>query len=728
MKRLRQLPNGPAEDRGAALILVLIIVTVIGLSGAALLTFSDTSIRTTVALRDQAGNAYNADGAAQIALDNLRTGYGFESSALFTNDTNTTCFGPDDASGTRNLEDFYPAANGQNGSMPSSASVVCTADPATGINDTVPITSDNRPGQAILTLGQTSQDGINIKALGKPGDFAVKGAVSSNSNINVDHGTLQSTAAVTAFGGCSGSIVSTPSALCDTKKSLDDPDYPAGATEVPEYKAVPASCSGGVVKFDPGYYDDAMSLTALMAGNGPCGGSTWWFTPGTYYFDFHNVENPELYEGPAKSKGANTDEWSIGSGHLVAGTPTDSDGKILDSPGSSPTLPGSCQSPIKSITAKGVQFIFGGDSRLVLEGSADAEICGTYSTKRPPIAIYGVKSGNATTPTTLTGPGSGAGSGLKMSTVASLGKFKDPTGVGVRDEDAKSATWAPATATAKAPETSEITVSGYAPPTAIPAGSIVKSATVRVTHGNSSTYTKYGPSKDVLALTFTPTGGKPIPLSPKLNAGKGLNTDSFDIYGGGTSDFVKDVHDHGFTGAEMAFKATLFHSGIESLDAMQLDITYVTPAFRKQDTEDISDNCMTPPYGSKGSCAVLSTHESYKGAFYVQGTTYTPKAAIDLTLNNATQQVMRFGVISRSFWIKQNPSFSYPGPVIEVPDDTAGGNGSPVVFLTVYICPATTTDNCSAHSAKIAALRVKALIDDSTSTRRMKILSWSVQR
>jgi type II secretory pathway component PulK len=83
MKRLRQLQDAAAEDHGAALLLVLVIVTVISLAGAALLSFSDASIRATVGLRDQAGNAYNADGAAQVAINSLRTGYGFTSPALF---------------------------------------------------------------------------------------------------------------------------------------------------------------------------------------------------------------------------------------------------------------------------------------------------------------------------------------------------------------------------------------------------------------------------------------------------------------------------------------------------------------------------------------------------------------------------------------------------------------------------------------------------------------------
>lgn len=717
MKGPREFLDSSAEDRGAALVLVLIIVTVIGLAGAALLTFSDTSIRTTVALRDQAGNAYNADGAAQVAIENLRAGYGFENPALFDIANDTTCFGPDTSSGTLNLRDFYPAVNGRDGNAPSSASVVCTADPATGVNATdVKITAANRPAQAILTLGQTTdEDGINIKAQGKPGDFLVNGKVISNSNINVDKGTLQSSAAVTAFGGCSGSIASTPDALCDSKTTTDDPDYASEATAVPAYQAVPAdieeSCPKGVVTFNPGYYDDASALTALMSDKATCRGSTWWFTPGTYYFDFHNNDkDSDFYQGPLKNEVVNPDQWAIRSGHMVAGTPTDSKGNVIDSPGSSPTFPGSCQNPISSSTAKGVQFIFGGDSQLAVEGSADAEICGTYSAKRPPIAVFGVKSGEATT-TTLD-----KDAALKMSAVA---KTQDPfvTPTEIIEEDDKSATWVNSSDKAVS---ATITGAGYAHP--IPAGSIVKSAKLRVRHGNSSGYVSNGKAKDSLSVLFTPNGGPAMTLAPQLNTGVDLETELIDI----PPDFAKFVHDKGFTGATLAYTANLTRKGTESLDAIQIDISYVAPAFRSQDIATIGENCMTQlPYGSKGSCAVLSTPPSLKGSFYVQGTTYTPRAAIDLTLNNTTQQVLRFGVISRSLWITETGSFSFDGPVIEVPGDTTGGNGSPVVFLTVYVCPATTTSTCSTDASAAKALRVKARIDGTTPPAKVSILSWS---
>lgn len=733
MKRLRQLQGGVAEDRGAALLLVLVIVTVISLGGAALLSFSDASIATTVALRDQAGNAFNADSAAQVAINSLSTGYGFTSPALFNNAYNTTCFGPNISSGTLNLPGFYPATSG-NGTAPGSASVDCSADPATGVNGTVvPITGSNRPGQAILTLGRSAEDGINIKAL-SANPFSVKGAVKSNSNINVVSGTLQSTAAVTAFGACSGTIFSTPTKLCNTNTPLADPNYASEATlgtpanAVPIYQAVPAnisaSCPSNVVAFNPGYYDDAISLTALMTGNGTCGGSTWWFKPGTYYFDFHNNTNDsDVYKGSGTANSTSADQWAITRGHLVAGTPTDSNGNVIASPGASPTMPGSCQNPIKSASALGVQFIFGGDSQLALGGSADGEICGTYNATRPPIGVFGLKSGTATT-TTATGPGLGAGAGLKMSTVTSAGLFTNTTKA--IEQDGVSATWVKTTT---ASEGSTITVSGYAPPTAIPAGSIVNTATVRVTHGNTKKYV----APDKLTLTFTPKGvtGSPpasaITLTPTLPNKTSLVTDALDIYGGGTSVFDKFVHDNGFTGADMAYAATLTHKGTENLDDIQIDITYVTPAFRSEGINTIGSNCITQAYngGSGGGCAVLSTSAlaSFSGAFYVQGTTYTPIAAIDLTLNKATQQVLRVGVISRSLWITETGSFSYSAPVVEIPDDTTGGNSAPIVFLTVYACPATTTSSCSTDPGAIKALRVKARVNSVPPL--MTILSWS---
>jgi hypothetical protein len=739
MKRLRQLLDCPKEDRGAALILVLFVVTVIGLAGAALLTFSETSIRTTTALRDQAGKAYNADGAAQVAIDSLSTGYGFTSPALFRNATGSMCFGTH--GGTLNLEDFYPSSNGRDVSAASSASVVCEADPATGVNATVvPITSVppnvNRPLQAIMTLGAVAgEDGINVKPLsGTP--FKVD-TVKSNSTIKVVSGSMQSTGAVTAKTICTGTI--TPSATCSTGISPVDPGYAAETTVVPPYKPVPAdvlaSCPSGVVTFDPGYYDDAKALTTLMDSTGACAGSTWWFKPGTYYFDFHNNTNDvDVYRGAVTATGSAADQWGITSGNLVAGTPTNSNGNVIASPGASPVMPGSCQSPTRSITNEGVQFIFGGDSQLALGGAADAEICGTYSATRPPIGVYGVKTGTATQKV-LNGTGTADTSSLKMSDVVTPGLFTNPLNVIQQGDSTGSATWVKTTATL---QTSTITVTGYAPPSPIPAGSVVKSATIRVRHGNSPKYQ----TADRVALTFTPRGVAGSPAGPVITPTglryptNALQTiDSLVVQQSGnvaSTAFSQYVHENGFTGADMAFAATLAHAGTESLDAIQIDISYVTPAFRNEKIITISPNCISAIYtGATGTgCAVLSTSElvpsdpaPFTGAFYLQGTTYSPIAPVDLTLKNAAKPVLRFGVISRSLWLTQTGAFSHPGPVIGIPDDTTGGIGTPIVYLTVYVCPSTTTPTCRSDASAVMALRVKARINPTPPT--ITILSWS---
>ncbi|MDT5202648.1 MAG: hypothetical protein QOH34_4170, partial [Mycobacterium sp.] len=119
------------------------------------------------------------------------------------------------------------------------------------------------------------------------------------------------------------------------------------------------------------------------------------------------------------------------------------------------------------------------------------------------------------------------------------------------------------------------------------------------------------------------------------------------------------------------------------------------------------------------------------GAFYIQGTTYVPSAVIDLTLSNITSQVLRFGVIARSLWVKETGAISYVGPVIEVPDNSPGfGPGGTVIYLNVYVCAAAAT--CST-STGVLRLRVRAYIFDPSGSpgppgRQITVQSWALQR
>jgi hypothetical protein len=528
---------------------------------------------------------------------------------------------------------------------------------------------------------------------------------------------------VYARTGCAGTIVSNPPPNCAAGPTPDpgyqfEPAFGSPANAVPAYRPVPvataANCPGKVMTFQPGYYDDAQALSSLMSGSGgPCKGSVWWFTPGIYYFDFHNSSNPLL---------GGSDVWTMNDGQLVAGTPTNAAGVVLAKPANPSPSPGGCHNPIKSTAAVGVQFIFGGDSQFRLTGG-NAELCAGYHTARPPIAVYGVKSGAETQvptatvkPTTVVNPPAPALFDSATVTAANLANVGDSTG----------ATW---TKTATGNQTASFTLGGYAPTPVIPAGSVLNSAILRVVYKNSA-----GASGDVRTVVLTPTaGGAAITSTLPSTASTATQTALIDLYGGGTGPLAAAVHTHGFSGASMAYSVRLAHTGVETVDAIQLDLSYTPPAFRAQDVAIPGGNCLTSTYtgGSAGQCAALFTPTNYHDSFYIQGTTYMPKAVIDLSLSNATSQVMRFGVVARALWVKETGSFGYEGAVIEVPDNSPGfGPGGTVVYLNVYLCQA--APSCSAASGKLG-LRARVLIYDPTTTpnppaRQITIQSWAVQR
>jgi len=680
------------DDRGATLVLALIVITVIAVGVSVLLSFADTSIRTTLALRDQAAETYNADGAMQAAINGIRNS-GYNASP------GQSCFGTTD---TLSLPNFYGA---------DSAAVSCAADPAKVLIQCPSLTNCNRPGSAILTLGKIAgEDGLNVQ---QPtgSTFRVHGAIFSNSNINVVNGTLDTNTRVYARGACAGTITSTPAPNCNygtTANPLgDDPGYAPASATVPAYRPLPpCTTPNSVVTFEPGYYDDAVGLSDMMAGNSACRHSTWWFKPGTYYFDFHNTGSNS---NPLLNSGGNI--WTVDDGYLVAGTPVNAAGAEIASPPVPAVIPGSCDNPIDNARAKGVQFIFGGDSRIEVK-AAQAEICGTYRIDKPPVAIYGMPTGTDA-PTALTGADT-----LKPTAVPTPGAFgASATTTNLANVDgANFATWK----SKKKNDSGTVTVSGFAPPSAIPAGSVLTSAVVRVAHRHSDTS-----AADSLRVTLTPSGsGSSVTATAAGRTGSGtFATTSIPLDTARTGALAAAIHDGTFTGASIALTVDLSaNNDTEDVDAIQLDLTYVAPAYRA------ATGCVTAgPYTGTGSssCAVVKTVNTSGNRFYVQGTTYTPKGALDITLNNAAEQVFRFGVVARSLWVKLTGSFSYNGVVIEVPDDSPGFAFS--IYLTAYVCPGTNT--CAPSGS--GSLRAKvAFVDEDPVTptpgrRQVIVLSWS---
>jgi hypothetical protein len=457
--------------------------------------------------------------------------------------------------------------------------------------------------------------------------------------------------------------------------------------------------------FAPGYYDDAAALSDLMDGNGACKGSVWWFQPGVYYFDFQNSAG-------TISGVSGSDEWLVKDGQLIAGRPVNSAGTVLSTPPNPAPVPGACQNPITSTTAVGVQFVFGGDSRLRMAGSADAEICGTYSASRPPIGVYGLKSGTAT-PTTTTS--------AAATTVTATG-FTAPAGstlttaVGAADGQSVAVTGGQGGTTAT------LTLSPFVAGTGLPAGSILSSARLRLVYGPGSVG-----SPRTLTVTPSSGAGTGSPITPAVPAVSGT-TSTVDL----TSGLASAVHANGLTGLSVGYGTKVAKGVTEQLDAVLLDLTYTVPTFRGETTASVAGNCLAAAYtgGSSGQCAVLSTATSYSGSFYVQSTTYVPAAAVDLTLSNISAQVLRFGIVARVLTVKETGSIGYIGPVIEIPDNSPGyGPGGTVVHVSVYVCPGT----AACATSGTPRLRVRLYIFDPSGTpvsgsREMVVQSWAVHR
>jgi hypothetical protein len=341
------------DDRGATLVLALIIITTISLVVAALLPQATTSVSSTVALRVQAGTAYGGDGAAQVAINALRRG-------TFDNAPSTQCFG---SSGTLALPNFYPAIPG-NGSAQSSAAVTCTAETGTGAQGSpVPVTNANKPGQAILTLGTSAtEDGQLYKQSNNV--ILVHGAVTSDSNINSFKAMLTVTGGVPvqAVGACTGSV--TPACTTITTP-IGDPNYPAPTTPPAPPASLPACANKNqVAEFQPGLYTSAATFNT-------CKASWIYLDPGTYYLNFTG------------SGSANV--WNIG-GTVVGGTLT---AAKTDTP---PATPGACVSPLTSPTAAGVELVMGGASQLDFGMGSAAEFCATYHQNSIPTVVYGLKT------------------------------------------------------------------------------------------------------------------------------------------------------------------------------------------------------------------------------------------------------------------------------------------------------------------------------------------------
>ncbi|TDD60102.1 hypothetical protein E1263_12670 [Kribbella antibiotica] len=621
------------DERGSSLLLVLVVITVIATALSALLSRADTAQRVSKSLRDQTVASYAADGAMEAAINNLRN-------SSYNGESGQKCFGLSDS---LSLVLF----NGLD-----SAAVTCRPDPKQ-----VVINCCNRPANAVLALGQI------------PGESGVVVDQPADSTLQV-HGNVVSNSPLSVAGKFD------PSGLLTLNSGARDPEYPTITTAPPHQSLPGCSAPNAVVTFLPGYYDDAVGLSELMRSDSPCRGSTWWFKPGTYYFDFHNSENPLLDGG--------SHAWTIDSGTLVGGTRTGT------------TFPGACASPLDG-AADGVRFVFGGDSRLVIKGGK-AELCGTYSASQPPIAVQGLTSGAAEVTAQERRP----------TTVSLLSKFGlSATPARLSTVDGVAASWKSSVAGDSAP----LTLGGYNQGSAIPPGSVLESAALKISHRHSDPGTT-----DRLDLSVDVGAGAPIAAT--ITGGPGgtaYRTESVPLDPERTGALAQAVYDGSFDSASVSLTTRLAaKDDTEDIDAVRLELRYTAPALRA------ADGCVTAgPYPSNTSaCAVIEA----SGRLFVQGTVDVPKGVLDLSIAPGIPPTVSGGVVVRALHLAATGRLS--GVAIARPDDSPGFTFG--VQLTAYICPGALL--CAASGKPALQARIGLVDADpahpDAGRRAVTVLGW----
>ncbi len=707
------------RDDGASLVLVLVLLMFTGLVVAAVMKLARTSLDSTMTTSEQAQLALDVDGALEVAVNNIRLG-------SYDNEPGQSC----------SPLDF----TGPNSGL--ALQVVCQPVPGTGEAGRVAIGAANRAPAALMSLGEAGEAGINH--LGASG-LIVSGPVTSNSTVISSPGSLTVTdGQVTSRGSCTGTITSEPAPACGTGTPVVDPAVAEPAkyaqpTSGVTYRPVPScpATAGQTVKFQPGYYDDAVALTNLMS---TCPGRTFWFQPdagggvGNYYFDFRNGESPGQ---PSAQSGDPI--WRINDSgvRVVAGTPRgwNPDAATRQVPG----IPGSCAAPTESATNGGVRFVFGGRSRIEI-GAGRVEICGQYFADRPPIAVQGATTGLAATPSGAspvwpTGFGT---TGCKGGSVS----FSNPTRATYVDNQR-------ATASIAKKKTGCLNMSGYAQQVPAP-GSTLVNATLVVSHRETNGV----PDSVTAAITPNPArvGAAPLP-DVSVTASTSYRRDLFDL----TSQLFAEIQAYGLSGVNVRYEVTAPKSASTSasLDSVQLSLTWIPPGVRPLGTSlttysatgthtasaayqtasgssgadpySAAGGAMSPanctsttPYPGGGSCAFLSAAD--ESFLFVQGTAYAPTGAVDLTATGVDRPLLRWGAIARTFRLDLMPAADYQGPLVMAAPTPLEVN------YHAYECPEGT--DCSAQPAPggnwVLAGGALATYTDLIGSRAVTVDDWEL--
>jgi hypothetical protein len=350
--------------------------------------------------------------------------------------------------------------------------------------------------------------------------------------------------------------------------------------------------------------------------------------PSVFYFDFTN-------------NGSHL--WTINN-TVIGGTPRGWDPTVA---GSVPTLPGACKTELDLAPNSGVQFVFGGDSRLAVSSTGKLEVCAQPSANQQQIAIYGMTANASPTQQPNETPLNVVSATTPAYDVSAISKI-DGTDAEVS---------IPATGNAS------VGLSGFP---AVPQGALIANATLIVAHhedpGLQSVTLDVGDSAGVKQSFNVPQRDSDAP------------PDSFDV----TSLLIQnptlttDLH--------VGFTATAPVAGgpfASAVDGIELDLTLAPAPGGYRAITGCAQLTLGSADDPQQPCPLISSAQG--AALYVQGTVYAPTAGIDVFAQPTDPVAFNRGVIARMIVFRGHPGGTGPEGV------TAGGAFNRFVTLNATV-------------------------------------------
>lgn len=293
-RRLRQIRS--SGDEGAALMVALIFMLVVGLVVAATLTKSGSVMKTNLLVRDTAQVQYGADAAVDRALQVLRSDLATATPSLCPNTSASTIkdFGSGDSSGftvTGNSHTMHYTCQTVNGSIAtpggqanSNYAVAVTSTAGDGL------TTSSAVGNAIPVDGAIYLGGTETS-----GDLKKEVDVSNGSIVQYDSNSTTLATCTTALKALSNLVTATSgfSKVCGSQTPVEAipqvalPSAPTGTTD-PAYVDYPSAANPTCRIFLPGKYT-TIDATTLLGGTGGsdskmASSPANYFLSGLYYF------------------------------------------------------------------------------------------------------------------------------------------------------------------------------------------------------------------------------------------------------------------------------------------------------------------------------------------------------------------------------------------------------------------------------------------------------------